>query len=101
MYAAMFVYTSEGLRYLTLKSRNTTYSNLIGLLNVCVRECFKDKLEYSLMEGRVRELLDFSSHMLDMICLQNVASTKMGNIHMKLQSKYWKILHHAHIRYLA
>jgi hypothetical protein len=45
------------------------------------------------MEGIVGELLDFSPHMREMIYLENVASTKMGNIHMKPQNKYWKIRH--------
>jgi hypothetical protein len=31
VYEAVFIYASKDLIYLNLKSRNTTYSNLIGL----------------------------------------------------------------------
>lgn len=102
MNAVVFVYTSTDLTCLNLKSVNTSYSRLIELGNVCVGKRFQDKLEHSLMEGIARVLLDFSSHMGNMIYLQNVAFTKMENINVnEFQNKHGKLFHHAHIRYLA
>jgi hypothetical protein len=87
VYSAVFVKTSADFICLTLKSINATCSSLIELGNVCVGKCFQDKLEHSLMERIVRDLLDFNSHMREMIYLQNVAFTKMENVNVKQPPK--------------